>query len=120
MLMLSNAAEVSRDELYNVTTPEPTDTWKPVPHIDVVNTLTDRANERGLVIKNERFALLDGTLYGEGGIQRRYPAFFLHSSNLIVPLAFKRLASLRKSGALGLSCALRSGQVRLTFLPLRT
>jgi len=70
MLMLSHAAEVSRDDLYNVITPEPTDTWKPVPHHEVVNTLTDRAAARGLVVKNEKFALLDGTLYGENGMPR--------------------------------------------------
>jgi hypothetical protein len=42
MLMLSHAAEVSRNDLYSVETPEPTQSWKPVPHIEVVNTLTDR------------------------------------------------------------------------------
>src|ERR1035437_1671827 len=80
MLMLSHAAEVSRDELYNLATPEPTETWRPVPHIDVVNTLTERAAARGLVVKSERFALLDGTLYGEGGMQTRIPGARLFGS----------------------------------------
>ena len=87
MLMLSHAAEVSRDELYNVTTPEPTDTWKPVPHHEVVNTLTDRAAARGLVVKAERFALLDGTLYGLNGVQTRLPGARLFGSLDFAPVA---------------------------------
>ena len=71
--MLSHASEVSRDDLYGVVTPDPTDTWKLVPHYEVVNTLTDRAAARGLVVKNERFALLDGTVYGANGVQTRLP-----------------------------------------------
>ena len=86
MLMLSHAAEVSRDELYNVVTPEPTQSWKPVPHYEVVNTLTDRAAARGLVVKNERFALLDGTLYGENGIQTRIPGARLFGSLDFAPI----------------------------------
>src|ERR1700709_2537494 len=83
MLMLSHASEVSRDDLYNVVTPEPTQSWKPVPHHEVVNTLTDRAAARGLVVKSERFALLDGTLYGENGMQMRIPgAGFLGGRDL--------------------------------------
>jgi|SRR5579862_3031170 len=73
MLMLSHASEVSRDDLYGVVTPDPTDTWRPLSHVDVVNTLTDRAEARGLKIKEERFALLDGTLYTPGGLQTRLP-----------------------------------------------
>jgi hypothetical protein len=86
MLMLSHAAEATRDDLYNVVTPEPTASWKPVPHHEVVNTLTDRAAARGLVIKNERFALLDGTLYGENGIQTRIPGARLFGSLDFAPI----------------------------------
>src|SRR5262249_42135137 len=86
MLMLSHAAEASRDDLYTVATPEPTDTWKPIPHHEVVNSLTDRAAARGLVIKNERFALLDGTLYGEGGMQTRVPGARLFGSLDFAPM----------------------------------
>ncbi len=86
MLMLSHAAEVSRDDLYHVITPDPTDTWKPVPHIEVVNTLTDRAAARGLVVKSERFALLDGTLYNEGGVQTRIPGARLFGSLDFAPI----------------------------------
>jgi hypothetical protein len=38
-------------QLYGVVTPDPTDTWKPVPHIDVVNTLTDGAAAATLSIR---------------------------------------------------------------------
>ncbi len=73
MLMLSHAAEATRDDLHRVETPEPTQSWKPVPHIEVVNTLTERAASRGLIVKAERFALHDGTLYSANGIQTRIP-----------------------------------------------
>lgn len=69
MLMLSHAKEISRRELSAVPTPEPTDTWRPVPHIDVVNTLTERAAARGLKVRSERFAVTSGTLYPQPGIQ---------------------------------------------------
>ena len=87
MLMLSNANEVSRDDLYGVVTPEPTQSWKPVPHHEVVNTLADRAAARGLVIKSERFALLDGTLYGTNGVQTRLPGARLFGSLDFAPVA---------------------------------
>ncbi|MEI6235784.1 MAG: DUF932 domain-containing protein [Planctomycetota bacterium] len=86
MLMLSHASEVSRDELYGVVTPDPTDTWRPVPHIDVVNTLTERASVRGLVVTAEKFALLDGVLYGENGIQTRIPGARLFGSLDFAPI----------------------------------
>jgi hypothetical protein len=86
MLMLSHAAVASRDDLYNVTTPEPTQSWKPIPHHEIVNTLTDCAAARGLVIKNEKFALLDGTLYGENGVQTRIPGARLFGSLDFAPI----------------------------------
>jgi hypothetical protein len=86
MLMLSHANEATRDDLYHVATPEPTQSWKPVPHIEVVNTLTERAAARGLVVKNERFALLDGTLYGENGIQTRIPGARMFGSLDFAPV----------------------------------
>ena len=86
MLMLSHANEATRDDLYHVATPDATDSWKPVPHIDVVNTLTERAAARGLVVKSERFALLDGTLYGENGVQTRIPGARLFGSLDFAPI----------------------------------
>jgi hypothetical protein len=84
--MISNSSEVLRDDLYGVVTPEPTETWRPVPHIDVVNTLTDRAAARGLKIQSERFALLDGTLYGANGVQTRLQGARLFGSMDFLPV----------------------------------
>ena len=50
MLMLRKGSEVTRDQLRDIQTPEPTDSWCPVSHFDVVNTLTDRAAACGLKI----------------------------------------------------------------------
>ena len=61
MLMLSHATEVPRAALRDIPTPPPTDTWRPVSHADVVETLTQRAGARGLRITAERFAVLSGT-----------------------------------------------------------
>ena len=43
MLMLSNAVEVPRTALRKIPTPDPTDSWRPVPHADVVDVLTEPA-----------------------------------------------------------------------------
>ncbi|MCY3018799.1 MAG: DUF932 domain-containing protein [Planctomycetota bacterium] len=67
MLMLSHAHEVSRHDLAAIPTPEPTDTWRPVPHSDVVDVLTERAGARGLKITSERFAVMPGYLYPRPG-----------------------------------------------------
>jgi len=69
MLMLSHAKEVSRADLSKINTPDPTESWTPVSHIDVVTTLADRASARGLKLKSERYAVLDGTLYPRPGMQ---------------------------------------------------
>jgi hypothetical protein len=84
--MLSHAHEATRDDLYGVVTPMRTDSWVPTGHADVVNTLTDRAAARGLVVKSERFALLDGTLYGEGGMQTRIPGARMFGSLDFAPI----------------------------------
>ena len=86
MLMLSRASEVFRDDLYGVVTPEETKSWKPVSHSSVVETLTDRAAARGLVIKSERYVLLDGTLYGANGVQTRLPGARLFGSLDFAPI----------------------------------
>jgi len=62
MLMLSRAAEVKRDGLRGILTPDQTATWRPVPHSEVVDVLTERAAARGLRIASERFATMPGHL----------------------------------------------------------
>ena len=73
MLMLSKAHEISRRDLNTIPTPDPTDSWRPVAHSDVVDVLTDRARLRGLVIRNERYAVMDGALYPTPGRKVELP-----------------------------------------------
>ena len=40
-LMMSEGDFVGRDEVARVPTPERTDSWKPVPHIKVIDAVTD-------------------------------------------------------------------------------
>jgi hypothetical protein len=73
MLMISNAVEMPRASLAKIRTPEPTDTWRPVPHADVVDVLTERASSRGLKIRNERYAVMPGALYPTPGQKVEIP-----------------------------------------------
>jgi Domain of unknown function (DUF932) len=69
MLMLSHAREITRAQLSNIPTPGATDSWRPVPHIDVVEAVTALAADRGLRIRSERYAVTDGALHPQPGIQ---------------------------------------------------
>ncbi|GMV82507.1 MAG: hypothetical protein AMXMBFR7_36910 [Planctomycetota bacterium] len=69
MLMLSKAQEVSRHDLGAIPTPKSTDTWRPVPHLEVVETLLRRAQAKGLRVTGERYAVMDGSLYPQPGVQ---------------------------------------------------
>ena len=73
MLMLHGAKEVKRVDLASILTPEPTDTWRPISHSQVVETLTVKAADRGLRIRNERFAVLDGALHPAEGVKIAVP-----------------------------------------------
>jgi hypothetical protein len=68
MLMLHHAVEVPRNTLRTIPTPDPTDTWRPIAHADVVEVLTERAAARGLKIESERYAVLPGTFYPRPGM----------------------------------------------------
>jgi hypothetical protein len=68
MLMLSKATEVPRSALRGIATPPPTDTWRPVAHADVVDVVTERAAARGLRIKDERYAIMNGHLRLDGSL----------------------------------------------------
>lgn len=48
---------VDRNALALVPTPKPTATWRPVPHIDVVNAVESTISNRGMSIESERFGL---------------------------------------------------------------
>jgi hypothetical protein len=57
---------VTRAELALIPAPEPTATWRPIPHIELVETLQDVLRRNQIAIREERFALRhDGsTLFG--------------------------------------------------------
>jgi hypothetical protein len=58
-LCLANSGDkfVDRNTLALVPTPKPTSTWKPVPHIDVVDAVENAITNRGMMIESERFGL---------------------------------------------------------------
>ena len=58
-LCLANPTDkfVDRDALALVPTPNPTQTWRPVPHIDVVDAVENAIANRGMTIESERFGL---------------------------------------------------------------
>ncbi|MBQ6471007.1 MAG: DUF932 domain-containing protein [Victivallales bacterium] len=58
-LCLANPTDkfVDRETLALVPTPQPTTTWKPVPHIDVVEAVESAIADRGMHIESERFGL---------------------------------------------------------------
>ena len=58
-LCLANSTDkyVDRDALALVPTPKPTATWRPVPHIDVVDAVENAIANRGMAIESERFGL---------------------------------------------------------------
>jgi hypothetical protein len=80
MLMLSKAHEIARNDLAKIPTPEPTDSWRPVAHSDVVDVLTDRARLRGLSIISERYAVMSGALYPNPGMKIELPGARLFGS----------------------------------------
>jgi hypothetical protein len=86
MLMLSHAHEVSRHDLAAIPTPPPTDTWRPVPHADVVDVLTERAGARGLRITSERFAVMPGYLHPTPGTSIELPGARLFGSMDFAPI----------------------------------
>ena len=58
-LCLANPTDkfVNREALALVPTPTPTQTWRPVPHIEVVDAVEEAIANRGLSIESERFGL---------------------------------------------------------------
>ena len=58
-LCLANPTDkyVDRSALALVPTPSPTATWRPVPHIDVVDAVENAISNRGMTIESERFGL---------------------------------------------------------------
>jgi hypothetical protein len=103
MLMISHARESTRPALTDVITPEPTESWRPVPHSAVVNTLIDRAGARGLKIKSERYALMDGTLYPRPGEQ-----VALRGAHMFGSLDFEAIPGMPFPAGMTPSCGVRN------------
>lgn len=57
MLIMEEGKYVSRDEVARIDTPSSTDTWKPVPHIDVIEAVTEVVKAHRWDIESERFGL---------------------------------------------------------------
>jgi len=76
-----------RASLRGIRTPDPTDSWRPVPHADVVDVLTERAGARGLKITSERFSVLPGYLYPTPGTSVELPGARLFGSMNFGPIS---------------------------------
>jgi hypothetical protein len=60
----AGAHMVTREELKQYITPEATDTFKPIGHSQLVETLTQVMQDRGLFITREQFAVQNHRLFG--------------------------------------------------------
>lgn len=57
MLIMEEGKYVSRDEVARIDTPSSTDTWRPVPHIDVIEAVTEVVRAHNWEIEGEKFGL---------------------------------------------------------------
>jgi len=57
MLIMEEGKYVSRDEVACIDTPSSTDTWHPVPHMDVIEAVTEVVRAHCWDIESERFGL---------------------------------------------------------------
>ena len=56
-LMMCDGKYVTRNEIATIPTPTATDSWKPVPHIDVISAVTEVVKGHGWEITDESFGL---------------------------------------------------------------
>jgi len=57
LILHCGAERVERDALRNVATPDPTSSWRPVPHYDVAELVAGTAQARGYSILKEEYGL---------------------------------------------------------------
>ena len=57
MLIMEKGKYVSKDEVARVDTPRSTSTWRPVPHIDVIEAVTEVVKAHNWDIEGEKFGL---------------------------------------------------------------
>ena len=53
LMLMCGGEELERSALANVFTPEPTETWRPLPHADFVNIVQDELGNKGLTVVSE-------------------------------------------------------------------
>src|SRR5919202_4686677 len=58
------AQYIDREGLKLLETPEPTDSWTPIPHYDLVQALDGQLKDRGITIVKEQFAVQKAKLFG--------------------------------------------------------
>jgi hypothetical protein len=58
------AQYIDREGLKLLETPEPTDSWTPIPHYDLVQALDGQLKARGITIVKEQFAVQKAKLFG--------------------------------------------------------
>jgi len=56
-LVYANSVSVTREQLKEIASPPATDTWKPVPHYDLVQAIDRQLAVRDIQIVNEQFAV---------------------------------------------------------------
>ena len=56
-LMMSEGKYVGRDEIAKIPTPTGTTSWKPVPHMDVIDSVTEAVKARNWQILDEQYGL---------------------------------------------------------------
>ena len=60
LVLHCGAGKVSRADLMNVATPAATETWRPVPHYEVAELVTNEAKRRGYEIVREEYGMTAG------------------------------------------------------------
>jgi hypothetical protein len=57
LILHCGAEHVTRDQLYSIPTPEPTATWRPVPHGQIADLVVNEATRRGMHLTGEDYGL---------------------------------------------------------------
>jgi Domain of unknown function (DUF932) len=60
----AGAEYIDREGLKTLETPEPTESWTPIPHYDLVQALEGQLRARGIAIVKEQFAVQKAKLFG--------------------------------------------------------
>jgi len=57
LIVHRGATRVTRDALYDIPAPAPTDTWKPIKHAVLVDTIHEEVHHRGITVIKEEYAV---------------------------------------------------------------